>query len=292
MVAVVSQNTQLGLAVLIACHNRRAKTMECLSIIMDCAKRSELTFSLYLFDDGSTDGTSEAVMHTLPSATVLHGDGNQFWNKSMHAAFAAASRRGHQQYLWLNDDTMLSPNGLDVLMETSRSVTTEFGIEPIVVGAICDPQSKTLTYGGGKRLKPILRPFHYQLLEPNGQPQEIDVMNGNVVLIPDRIARALGNLDPFFEHGMGDTDYSLRARSLGERIVLTPQYIGTCSRNPLAGTFHDRYATIATRVRFALSRKGLPWRSWLALCTRHGGILWPIHFLWGYLRIIIAARRS
>lgn len=290
MVADPNQNTQPALAVLMACHDRRNKTVECLACFSECAKTAQLEFSLYLFDDGSTDGTSEAAKSALPTSTILLGDGNQFWNRSMHAAFEVALRQRHQQYLWLNDDTMLTAQALRVLMNTLRSQTDDLGNEPIVVGAICDPKSSALTYGGGKRPNPILRPFFYQLLAPNGVPQEVDVMNGNVVLIPHSVAQVLGNLDPVFEHGMGDTDYSLRARQIGKRIVLTPEYIGTCGRNPLAGTFHDKSASIVTRIKFALSRKGLPWRSWLAMCQRHGRILWPIHFCWGYIRIVVAAR--
>ena len=280
------------LAVLMACHNRRTKTIECLSRFVECAKHSSINFSLYLFDDGSTDDTSDAVKAMLPSVNLLFGDGNQFWNRSMHAAFAMAISRGHLQYLWLNDDTMLDKDALNVIMNALRSQTDLFGSEPIVVGAICDPQSGALTYGGGRRPNPTLRPFFYQLLIPNGEPQEVDVMNGNVVLIPYCIAQELGNLDPVFEHGMGDTDYSLRARILGKRVVVTPVFVGTCSRNPSTGTFHDQSASLITRIRFALSRKGLPWRSWLAICYRHGRVLWPLHFIWGYLRIIFSARKG
>lgn len=283
---------QKELAVLLACHNRRQKTLDCISNLINSANERNLPFSLYLFDDGSSDGTAEAINNLLPDAVILQGDGSYFWNRSMYAAFAKAMAYGHNQYLWLNDDTMLNPKALDVLIATSQDYWRSTGSEAIVVGAICDSKTGALTYGGGIRQNPTLRPFNYQLLKPNGHAQLIEVMNGNVVLIPDRLARALGNLDPVFEHGMGDTDYALRACSMGKSILLTPEYVGTCSRNPLAGTFHDAKASIATRFRFALSRKGLPWKSWLALCYRHGGVLWPLHFLWGYMRIIISARKG
>lgn len=292
MVIDRSANSVPAVAVLMACHNRREKTIDCLLRLLECTKNIGLDFSLYLFDDGSTDGTTEAVKAIMPLANVLRGDGNQFWNRSMHAAFSEALRNQHQLYLWLNDDTMLTDSAMRILFDTWRSETVAHGTGPIVVGAICDPQNGALTYGGGRRTSPHLKPFFYQLLKPIGKPQEVDVINGNVVLIPHDAAQAVGNLDPVFEHGMGDTDYALRARRVGKRIVLTPEYIGTCSRNPLTGTFHDKSASLTTRLRFALSRKGLPWRSWLVMCARHGGFLWPIHFFWGYFRIIISARRN
>lgn len=283
-------NINPPLAVLIACHNRRDKTMECLRNLSRAASFAKLEFALYLFDDGSTDGTADAVKQMLPSALILRGDGKHFWNRGMHAVFAAAMEKGHKSYMWLNDDTMLYEDALQVARETVRSELETSGSEPIVVGAICDARYGQLTYGGGRRPNPFLRPFFYRLIEPNGFSQEVDVMNGNVVLIPDSVARVVGNLDPTFEHSMGDTDYSLRARRAGKRIVISPAYIGTCNRNSVDGTFFDRRASLPTRLKFALSRKGLPWKSWLAICSRHGNVLWPIHFVWGYIRIILAAR--
>ena len=87
--------------------------------------------------------------------------------------------------------------------------------EVMVVGAVRDPETGQLTYGGNRRVDPSLRPFLCTRVEPNGSPQDVDVVNGNIFFVPDSIARAIGNLDPIFEHGMGDTDYSMRARKPG-----------------------------------------------------------------------------
>ena len=49
------------IAVLIACHNRRDKTMECLDYLAVTASRAGISYQLYLFDDGSTDDTPDAM---------------------------------------------------------------------------------------------------------------------------------------------------------------------------------------------------------------------------------------
>lgn len=277
-------------AVLIACHNRREKTLRCIERLLELETQFCVSLRVFLFDDGSSDGTSEFVEQHFPDIRIFRGDGSFFWNRGMHAVFDGALKEDFSYFLWLNDDTLLNENALDVLFGAALGSK---GDQPscIVVGAISDPTSGLITYGGGRRLNPLLRPFLYQLLSPNGRPQEIDVMNGNVVLIPRAVAKIVGNLDPIFEHGMGDTDYAFRARKLGIKILLSPQYVGVCSRNPTAGTFHDKSASLSTRVRYAFSRKGLPLRSWFAICSRHGGAFWPVHFVWGYLRIILSARK-
>ena len=49
------------IAVLITCFNRKEKTSNCLSSFYASTFRENFVFDLYLVDDGSTDGTSEAV---------------------------------------------------------------------------------------------------------------------------------------------------------------------------------------------------------------------------------------
>lgn len=273
----------MKIAVLMACHNRRAKTVECLERLAISAKRSGADYQLFLFDDGSTDGTAEAVRSLEPDAVILHGDGSYFWNRSMHQAFEAAMRVGFPAYVWLNDDTMLQADAFMLLLSARNFAAPD---DAIVVGAISDPEGVHTTYGGLRAVEPRFRPFLARLQEPSGHPQDVDVMNGNVVLIPDSIARKLGNLDPVFEHGMGDIDYSKRARKKGIRILLTGGYVGTCPRNPLRGTHRDKALPLLQRLQQIFSRKGLPWRSWLIMCWRHGGVLWPVHFIWGYTKVI------
>lgn len=274
----------MKLAVLMACYNRRAKTVECLQQLAVAARRAEVDYQLFLFDDGSTDGTADAVQSLEPNAVILRGDGSYFWNRSMNRAFDAALQVGFPAYVWLNDDTMLNPVAFSLLLSARDFAAPN---DAIVVGAISDPETGETTYGGARYVSPRFRPFLCTVVHPAPKPQDVDVVNGNVVLIPDGIARKLGNLDPVFEHGMGDTDYSMRARKLGIRILQTAGYVGVCSRNSLKGTHRDKALPLPQRVRQIFSRKGLPWRSWLTMCWRHGGILWPVHFLWGYTKVIL-----
>jgi glycosyltransferase involved in cell wall biosynthesis len=79
----------MKLSVLMACYNRRAKTVECLEHLAIAARRAGIDYQLFLFDDGSTDGTAEVVQALAPDAVILRGDGSYFWNRSMNRANAA-----------------------------------------------------------------------------------------------------------------------------------------------------------------------------------------------------------
>ena len=275
-----------SIAVLMTCHNRRDTTVACLDALFQ-NDLHDVSLQVFLVDDGSTDGTTDAVKINYPEIRVIPGDGNLFWNRGMHLAYEHALQIGFDVYLWLNDDTMLYPQAIEQLLQTKLINSND---EAIVVGAVCDPDTGNRTYGGARYLDPVFRPFLCEAVLPNGKPQEVDVINGNVVLIPNSIARKVGNLDPVFEHGMGDTDYAMRARKLGIKILMTADYVGTCSVNSTKGTYKDKNLSFMTKISQLFSRKGQPLRSWFAMCWRHGGLLWPLHFMSGYIKIIIGSK--
>ena len=99
-------------AVLITCHNRKPKTLACLTALFNQEPSPDVTIDVYLVDDGSTDGTTEEVHQTYPQVKILQGDGSLFWNGGMRKAFAEALKQDYDYYLWLNDDTVLYPEAM------------------------------------------------------------------------------------------------------------------------------------------------------------------------------------
>lgn len=92
---------QKRIAIIMTCFNRKEKTLKCLgSLLAD----SEHNLQVYMVDDGSTDGTGDAVKVSFPQVNVIRGDGNLFWNRGMHMAFSKAVEVGYDFYLWVNDD--------------------------------------------------------------------------------------------------------------------------------------------------------------------------------------------
>lgn len=277
-------------AVLLASYNRKAKTVECIRrVTLQAKDLAEVT--VFLFDDGSTDGTASAVAAAFPATVILRGDGSYFWNRSMKVVFdEALSRGGYDEYLWLNDDTYLIDGALEALLASASRVAKQLGPAAIIVGATRDPDTGKMTYGGGKRVSPIWRPFRANACMPNGTDQLIGDMNGNIVLVSSAAASRLGSLDPVFQHAMGDTEYALRAARKGVPVVLAPTYIGTCSRNAVSGSYLDPKLGFMARMKAAFSRKGMPARSWWHMCRLYGGPLWLVHFAWCYVRIAMGRR--
>ncbi|NJK90794.1 MAG: glycosyltransferase [Blastochloris sp.] len=77
----------LRVAVVMTCHNRREKTRKCLESILSQRGVDGIRLELFMTDDGSTDGTGEAVLAVWSGATILKGNGNLFWNQGMRKAW-------------------------------------------------------------------------------------------------------------------------------------------------------------------------------------------------------------
>jgi GT2 family glycosyltransferase len=276
----------LRIAVLMTCFNRRESTINCLQNLFESTSNGNLDLQVYLVDDGSTDDTAAAVTAMFKSVKVEISNDNLFWCRGMSRAFEIAKVDDPDYYFWLNDDSILSEGAVDQLIATAENIGKDQSGECIVVGSTVDPVSGVLTYGGCNRHKGI-RKMRFHRIAPANTPQRCDTMNGNIVLISKKAAARVGNLDPVFEHAMGDTDYGLRANKLGVPVWVAPGFHGTCSNNSIAGTYLDTRLPLVRRWKHMMHRKGLPWRSWLALTSRHAGPAWPLYFLWPYLSLIL-----
>lgn len=209
------------IAVLITCHNRRDKTIHCLTALYKQIGINEsYTIEVFLVDDASTDGTGVAVKKQFTQVKIIQGDGNLFWNRGMHLAWkTAADTKDFDYYLWLNDDTFLTEEAIKNLL-----VAAEFTQKiAAICGSTFSQETNKISYGGNSK--------EGLLLVPNGSLQETYSFNGNIVLIPKLVFTKVGILDPRFPHAIGDFEYALRIRKNKMKSYITKDFIGYCDGN-------------------------------------------------------------
>jgi len=206
-------------AALMTVHNRKDKTLRCLSKLFAQSLPEAHTLEVYLTDDGCTDGTPQAIRALYPQVNIIEGDGTLYWNRGMYRAWQEAAQGEHDFYLWLNDDTFLYEDALVCLLETS-SLKSDCAI---VVGPTDSPDHRKITYGGKDRKG--------RLLPVEGEVAEISLFHGNIVLIPASVYRVLGNVDYYYTHWRGDTDYGVRAAKAGIKMFQAGKALGMCDRD-------------------------------------------------------------
>jgi GT2 family glycosyltransferase len=277
----------IKLCVLMTCFNRKQETLACLQALKNNNGLDSISLECVIVDDGSTDSTSEAINSKFPWVKVVQGTGSLYWCRGIHEAWRVARLGGYDYYLWLNDDTILYRDAISRLLACEKMLNENNNAPLIIVGSTVDEKTGLLTYGGEVRKSYFLTRF--SKVELADHPQRCDSMNGNIVLISAAAMNIVGNIDPAFEHAMGDTDYALRANHLGVSVWVAPSVFGECSKNSISGTFADSTLPLNRRWKAMMSPKGLPWRSWLILTRRHTGLLWPIYFVWPYVRLVISS---
>jgi GT2 family glycosyltransferase len=279
----------LRLAVLMTCHNRVATTTTCLEAL----QRQEGfngSIALFLLDDGSTDGTSQAAESLFPEATIIRGDGNLYWCGGMRTAFAQAIDGNFDFYLWLNDDTRLDQDAVARMYQTYLTASNQLGKSLIVVGSTRDEGSDGMSYGGWRLFSSKFFTVAWEKVLPDQNHWiSCDTMNGNCVFIARAAVNLNGNLDPSFTHGMGDLDYGLRATAAGCQIVISPGYYGVCKANQGIGLWTDQQLPVLQRWQKLLGPKGLPLKEWMVFTRRHTGKLWVLHWLGPYLKFWLNA---
>jgi GT2 family glycosyltransferase len=267
---------------MVATFNRRETTLRGLHALLDHAPAG-VELRVFLVDDGSTDGTPDAVRSEFGDRVVVLDGGDLFWAASMALAERATLQWPGDFHLWFNDDVVLHESAVGDLLTLAVEHPGA-----IVVGAVCDPDTKQLSYGG------LVQVGHHPLrlhhAEPQGQPIPLDTFTGNVVLVPASAARRVGPIDGSFAHGYADIDYGLRASSSGIAILQTPDFVGTCAANPIRLAAYDPTISLRERWAAAFDRRAMPLSSQTRLYRRHGGRTWPFWLTTSYARVLFPRR--
>lgn len=263
------------IATLLTCHNRRANTLACLEALYACELPQGYALDVFLLDDGSTDGTGDAVRKHYPAVNVIQGDGNLYWNRGMHLAWeTAAKSKEFDYYIWLNDDTTVFKNCLTALLFSASSTNNK----AIIVGTTCaESDQQQITYGG--------RTAEGELIVPTNETLGCNYFNGNIVLIPHMVYKKVGLNDYRFHHALGDFDYGLRASKMGIKLFVAPNILGFCEKHPYDPKWRNTNLPIYKRIRALYTPLGNNPIEFFGFDSRHYGYVNAIkHFISLHLR--------
>lgn len=227
----------MKIAVILTVFNRKQKTISCLQHLFEAQEHfnkeadREMDISVFLTDDGSTDGTAEAVKMAFAdkSISILQGTGSLFWAGGMRLAWQASIDCGTHwdYYLLLNDDTFVYNNVFAELLVADEYGFKQTGRHGLSSGITCQPGYKDdITYGGFV-FKGKAKGVHV-LVQPVGKPQIVDMTHANILLVHRDMVLDCGIFYNGFIHGCADEDYSLQAKQCQRPVVVTGHTCGEC----------------------------------------------------------------
>jgi GT2 family glycosyltransferase len=258
----------IKIAVLLASYNRKSKTIDCIKRIYEQQSLEGIEIDIYLTDDASTDGTFETIKNMYKEVNIFKGTGSLFWVGGMRNSWnqAIASKKEHDYYLLVNDDTNLYLDAINRLLSQSNSYFSNEKKHSIAIGSTEHPETGEISYGG-RKLYNKYRPDHYIVFDKN-KPMECDLGNANIMLVHKSIVDKIGMLSAQFTQGLADYDYTLRAKKNGFKVIVAPGTFGTCIDDHQKN-WKSADTSLKERIQYLYSPKGLAYKEYVYYMKQH-----------------------
>jgi hypothetical protein len=202
--------------------NGRSDTLECLGSLM---RVDYPNFKVILVDNGSTDGSIEAIRREFPQVELINNGTNLGFAEGNNRGIARALKAGAEFILLLNNDTIVDPGILSAFHHATE--TMPGGIYGAKIYFY--DEKDTLWYAGGVWDSQALSFMKRGVgLVDNGQFDtiiETDWVVGCAMFIRSDVFRNVGLLEPKFFLNNEEIDFCSRARRRGFSCVFVPEAI-------------------------------------------------------------------
>jgi hypothetical protein len=218
-------------SVMLVNWNTRELTLECLRSVY--AQTRDTPFEVIVVDNGSQDGSAEAIAREFPQAILMAESENHGFAKATNISVERARGR---YVLLLNTDTVVLDRAIDRLIAFAdanpaariwggRTVFEDGSLNPDSVWGRITPWSVFCMSTGLAKLfnrSELMNPECYGGWKRDRQ-REVDVVQGSFLLIERSFWEELGGFDlAFFMFGE-EADLAARARARGARPLMTPE---------------------------------------------------------------------
>jgi GT2 family glycosyltransferase len=219
-------------------HNRREETLQCLRSLAR-ARKTGLELHIIVVDDGSTDGTAEAIAKDFPGVEIVRGDGSLWYTAGTNRGMKAALQHDPDYILAINNDTVFDEDCIANMVECAqkhpRSIIGSLLLNWDVPHRIFQVSPKWDVWCGGYR-----HWYHQTVWTVPEKPWEVDLIVGNCVLYPAAAVREVGFMNERKLVQYGDAEYTPRMRKHGWRLLIEPRARAFCKPNDLVTGFRKR----------------------------------------------------
>ena len=189
-----------------------------------CRVPSPWTVHVLVVDNGSSDGTVEALAREFPRAEVLALPENRRFAGGNNAGLVRAQGAGADAVMLLNNDTLPDPGLIEHLLGVLERDPSTAAVAPLIYFAA---PSRRIWYAGGVCVTALGLTAHRGLRAMDrGQYREVEdtgYVTGCCLLARREAWEKVGLLEERYHIYAEDADWSLRARAVGLRLRFVPQ---------------------------------------------------------------------
>ena len=214
----------MDISIIIVNWNTRELLLNCLTSVY--ATTAGLSIETIVVDNGSHDGSGQAVQERFPQVTLIQNTGNRGFAKANNQALAGATGR---YVLLLNSDALLTEgalNNLVAFMDTTPEAAIAAGQYLNQDGSKQNSFDNFPTLATellNKTLLKILFPNKYPSKKKEyREPMAVDSVIGACMLVRAEAIEVVGPLDEDYFFFMEETDWCFRMHRAGWRIYHLP----------------------------------------------------------------------
>jgi GT2 family glycosyltransferase len=210
-----------AVSIIVLNYNSREDTLDCLRSL------EHLTYpnvNVIVVDNDSSDGSAEAVRAEYPHTTLIETGANLGFTGGNNIGVQMALKQGADYIMLLNNDTIVAPDMLDLLIEAMEA-DPAIGVSGPTIYYYDAPD--TIWSAGGSIDWPRGTTSMIGLNEEDrGQfgdaPRPVDFVTGCALLARRDVWERVGLLDDRFFMYYEETEWCVRASRAGYRIVHVP----------------------------------------------------------------------
>lgn len=210
-------------AIVILTWNQRELTLDCLASLTEMDYPANRLQTIVV-DNGSHDDTPAAIREQFPNVTVLENADNLGFAEGNNVGIRHALQGSAQYIMLLNNDTIVGHEMLTNLLAVMDQKPEVGIVGPKML--YFDPPD-TIWCAGNQidwRLGSSVRLQAGELdTRPDDNPKSVDFITACGILLRREVIEQIGLLDPRFFIYYEETDWCMRAKRGGWRILYVPK---------------------------------------------------------------------
>ena len=211
----------MKVAILLLNYNGKKDTLECLSSLEALNYPS---YDVIIADNGSTDGSIQAIKQAYPDITLLDNRENLGFAEGNNVLIRHALEKKFDAFFLLNNDTVVEPDLLDhLVLSAKKNKHAIFGPKIYLYS-----DRQTLDHLGGnwndkKGAFDLIASREVDNQKRYETQFEVDYVCGCALFAPREVFEKVGLFDPRYFLFWEESDFCKRAKDLGIKSMVCPK---------------------------------------------------------------------